>query len=58
VYGTGEPFRGLEPGVQADQYQIIAGGFGIQVRLEVPVDGYSDQLRVLTCCEDNNAMAE
>ena len=47
-----EMFRGLEPGIQADQYQIIAGGFGIQVRLEVPVDSYTDQLRVLNRCED------
>jgi hypothetical protein len=47
-----ESSRGLEPGIQADQYQIIAGGFGIQVRLEVPIASYSDQLRVLNRCDD------
>jgi hypothetical protein len=46
-----EPFRGLEPGVQLDQYQIILGGFGIQVRLEIPVDSFTDQIRVLNCCD-------
>ena len=48
-----EPNRGLEPGVQADQYQIIAGGFAIQYRLEVPLDSFSDQIRVLNCCGEN-----
>jgi hypothetical protein len=50
-----EPNRGLEPGIQADTYQIIAGGFGIQVRFEVPLDSFSDQVRVLNCCGDECA---
>jgi len=52
-----EPNRGLEPGIQADTYQIIAGGFGIQVRLEVPPppDSFSDEVRVLNCCGDECA---
>lgn len=53
-----EPNRGLEPGIQADQYQIIFGGFGIQVRLEVPLDSFSDQLRVLNCCGDSCAVGD
>jgi hypothetical protein len=53
-----EPFRGLEPGVQADQYQIIFGGFGIQYRLEIPLDSFSDQIRVLNCCGDNCAVGD
>lgn len=53
-----EDFRGLEPGVQADQYQIIAGGFAIQVRLQVPFDSFSDQIRVLNCCGDNCQVAD
>jgi hypothetical protein len=44
--------RGLEPGIQADTYQVFAGGFGIQVRMEVPLDSFSDQVRTLNCCGD------
>jgi hypothetical protein len=50
-----EPNRGLEPGIQADTYQIIAGGFGIQVRVEVPPNSFSDQVRVLNCCGEECA---
>jgi hypothetical protein len=51
IYPTGaEINRGLEP-TQADAYQIIAGGFGIQARMEVPALSFSDQIRVLTRCE-------
>jgi hypothetical protein len=46
-----EANRGLEPGVQVDQYQIIAGGFGIAVRMEIPASSFSDQVRVITECE-------
>jgi len=53
VYPTGvEPNRGFEPSPpQADSYQIIAGGFGIQVTMDVPPLSFSDHLRVLTRCE-------
>jgi hypothetical protein len=52
AYPTGtEINRGLEPTTQADAYQIIAGGFGIQARMEVPLFSFSDQIRVLTRCE-------
>jgi hypothetical protein len=47
-----EPNRGLEGAPQVDQYQIIAGGFGIAVRMEIPVNSYSDQIRVITQCGD------
>jgi hypothetical protein len=51
VYPTGiEPFRGLEAG-QPDAYQILGGGFVIQARMDVPVNSYSDQIRVLTRCQ-------
>jgi hypothetical protein len=52
AYPTGmEPNRGLEPG-QADAYQIIAGGFAIQARMDLPPFlSFTDQIRVLTRCE-------
>jgi hypothetical protein len=43
--------RGLEPPPQADDYQIVLGGFGLRVTMDVPVDSFSDQIRVLTCCD-------
>jgi hypothetical protein len=53
-----EPNRGLEPGIQADSYQIIAGGFGIEVSVDVPPNSFSDQVRVLNCCGDECATAQ
>ena len=44
-----EPFRGLEPAQPNDQYNIIQGGFGIQVRMDVP--SFLDQVRVITRCD-------
>lgn len=49
--GLVEANRGLEPGIQVDQYQIIGGGFGIAVRMEIPANSFSDQVRVITECE-------
>jgi hypothetical protein len=52
-YPTGtEPNRGLES-TQADAYQIIAGGFAIQARMQIPPPplSFSDQIRVLTRCD-------
>jgi hypothetical protein len=46
-----EPFRGHEAG-QADAYQIVLGGFGIDLRFEVP--GFSDQVRVITRCQQGD----
>jgi hypothetical protein len=52
VYPTGlEPNRGFELAPQADAYQIIAGGFGIEVTMDVPPLSFSDHLRVLTRCD-------
>jgi hypothetical protein len=45
-----EPNRGLEAG-QADNYQVVGGGFVIAVRMEVPLDSFSDQIRVVTACD-------
>lgn len=49
--GLVEAARGLEPATQVDQYQIVAGGFGIAVRMEIPMNSFSDQVRVFTECE-------
>jgi hypothetical protein len=53
TYPTGtEPNRGLEAS-QADAYQIIAGGFAIEARMQIPPPplSFSDQIRVLTRCD-------
>jgi hypothetical protein len=52
IYPTGsEPNRQLEAG-QADAYALF-GPRTLGVRMEVPVDSYSDQIRVITrCCPD------
>jgi hypothetical protein len=42
-----EPDRGLDAG-QLDAYQIVAGGFGIALRFEVP--SFTDQVRVIIEC--------
>ena len=42
---------GCRESTQADSYQIIAGGFGIQARMDIPFFSFSDQIRVLTRCE-------
>ena len=47
TYPTGTVFRGLEAGT-LDAYAIIAGGFGIQERMDVP--SFFDQTRVITRC--------
>lgn len=54
TYPTGiEPNRGLEPPPQTDSYAIIAGGFGIAARMDIPLLSFSDQIRVITrCCPD------
>jgi len=44
-----EPLRGLEPTQPNDQYNIILGGLGIQVRMDVQTS--SDQVRVITRCD-------
>jgi hypothetical protein len=50
VYPTGtEINRGLEVG-QPDGYAIIAGGFGIVARMDIPPASFSDQIRVITRC--------
>jgi hypothetical protein len=49
IYPTGQAFRGLEAG-QADAYAIVAGGFGINARMEVPPASFLDQIRVITRC--------
>lgn len=52
TYPTGQAFRGLEAG-QADAYAIVAGGFGINARMEVPPNSFQDQIRVITRCCPN-----
>lgn len=54
VYPTGFGPRGLEAG-QADAYAIIAGGFGIAARMQVPPPpaSFLDQIRVITRCCPN-----
>jgi hypothetical protein len=49
TYPTGQMFRGLDAG-QADTYAIVAGGFGIAARMEVPPASFLDQIRVITRC--------
>jgi hypothetical protein len=51
AYPTGLGPRGLEAG-QADAYAVIAGGFGIEARMEVPPppNSFVDQIRVITRC--------
>ncbi|HEX3482396.1 MAG TPA: hypothetical protein VHT91_45590 [Kofleriaceae bacterium] len=49
TYPTGFGPRGLEAGM-ADAYAIIAGGFGIAARMEVPPLSFLDQIRVITRC--------
>lgn len=52
-YPTGtELNRGLEA-AQADSYVIAPSGRALEVTMEVPVNSFSDQIRVLTCCHDN-----
>lgn len=46
-----EQRRGLEPTQPNDQYNIIQGGFGIQVRMDVQSGSASDQVRVITHCD-------
>ena len=52
TYPTGLAGRGLEAG-QADAYAIAAGGFGINARMEVPLNSFVDQIRVITRCCPN-----
>jgi hypothetical protein len=47
-----EPFRGFEPFQANDRYQIIDAGRGIEVQAEVTA--YTDQLRVVTCCDGDS----
>jgi hypothetical protein len=51
VYPTGFGPRGLDVG-QPDAYAIIAGGFGIAARMNVPPPpaSFLDQIRVITRC--------
>jgi hypothetical protein len=49
TYPTGLAPRGLEAGT-ADAYAIIAGGFGIAARMQVPPLSFLDQIRVITRC--------
>jgi hypothetical protein len=48
-----EPFRGFEAFQPDDRYQIIYGGRGIEIQSDVTA--YTDQLRVVTCCDSDDA---
>lgn len=50
IYPTGvEPNRGFEAPPQLDDYAVLAPRM-LRVRMDVPVNSYSDQIRVITRC--------
>jgi hypothetical protein len=50
-----EPYRGLEAAQPDDRYQIIDAGRGIHVQANVTA--FTDQLRVVTCCDPDGPAA-